>query len=257
MIEHQLAVLCTHLQLPTLKKQLPEVLKAAERQQPSCDQFLLDRLQHEWDEKMRRRAARRVKEAKFPTVKTLEGFDFNKASQLPESLIRQLAAGDYIDRAEPIIFIGEPGTGKTHLACALGYGAAQQGHSVRFITTSQLVNVLVEAKDSRVLSSITQRFARYRLLILDELGYLPLSKTDSELLFQVISQRQERLATIITTNLPFSEWTSIFPDHRLCKALIDRLTHKAHIIESGDHSIRFEETIKKLQINQNKGKKMN
>ena len=114
---------------------------------------------------------------------------------------------------------------------------------MRFMMTSQLVNLLVEAKDSRVLSSITQRFSRYKLLILDELGYLPLTKADSELLCQVISQRQERLPIIITTNLPFSEWTSIFPDQRLCKALIDRITHRAHIIETGHQSIRLEETM--------------
>lgn len=164
---------------------------------------------------------------------------------LPEVLIRQLAQGDYIQKAEPIIFIGEPGTGKTHLACALGYAAAKQGINIRFTTTAQLVNLLVEAKDSRILSSITSRYARYKLLILDELGYVPLSKADSELLFQVISQRQERLPLIITTNLPFSEWTNIFPDQRLCKALIDRITHRAYIIETGEKSNRFEETVKK------------
>jgi DNA replication protein DnaC len=192
-----------------------------------------------------KRLTRLVKEAKFPCVKTLDGFNFNRAAHLPETLIRELAQGKYISNAEPIILIGEPGTGKTHLACALGYAAAKSGVAVRFTTTAQRVNLLVEAKDNRILSVITARYARYKLLILDEIGYVPLSKADSELLFQVISQRQERLPLIMTTNLPFSEWTTIFPDHRLCKALVDRITHKAHIIETGEKSMRLEETLKK------------
>lgn len=255
MTDSQLLTLCGQLQLSESKKLLPTVLEQAQRQQPTHAQFLLELLQQEWDAKVQKRAARRIKEAKFPTVKSLDSFDFTKSPSLPETRIRELCMGNYIESVEPIIFMGEPGTGKTHLASALGYAAALQGHSVRFIATSQLVNLLVEAKDSRCLSAITARFARYKVLILDELGYLPLSKSDSELLFQIISQRQERLPTIITTNLPFSEWTAIFPDHRLCKALIDRLTHKAHIIESGNHSIRFEDTVKKMQQD-NEEKKM-
>jgi len=248
----QLQTICTQLQLSSIKQYLPDYIKQAERQSLSYDDFLLGLFQQELDNRQARRAVRRVKEAKFPTVKTLDGFDFERAPQLPESLLRRLTNNDYIKSAEPIIFIGEPGTGKTHLACALGYAAAADGYSVRFIAASQLVNLLIEAKDSRVLSSITSRFARYKLLIIDELGYLPLSKADSELLFQVISQRQELWPTIITTNLPFSEWTTVFPDQRLCKAFIDRVTHKAHIIESGEKSVRLEDTMKKMN---NKGGK--
>lgn len=238
-----LSQLCQQLALPTVATTVDQACESAQRQQQPYREFLLDLFHREWDMRCQRRTMRRVKEAKFPWVKTLDSFDFQRSVHLPEVKLRQLAQGDYISEAEPIILIGEPGTGKTHLACALGYAAAQQGHAVRFMMTSQLINLLVEAKDSRVLSSITQRFSRYKLLILDELGYLPLTKADSELLFQVISQRQERLPIIITTNLPFSEWTSIFPDQRLCKALIDRITHRAHIIETGHQSIRLEETI--------------
>ena len=240
--------LCENLQLTTLVKQIENRCQQAIRQQTPYDEFLFDLLNQELALRLERRAGRRLKEAKFPSVKTLDGFDFERSPQLPEVLIRQLSQGDYIKEAKPIIFIGEPGTGKTHLASALGYAAAMQGESVRFISASQLVNLLVEAKDSRVLSSITQRYARYKLLILDELGYLPLSKADSELLFQVISQRQERLPIIITTNLPFSEWTSIFPDQRLCRALIDRITHNAQIIETGEKSARLEDTLKLNKI---------
>ncbi len=196
--------MCTKLQLSTLAKQVSDSCQQASRQQLPYDEFLFNLLNEELEARLQRRASRRIKEARFPTVKTLEGFNFERAPWLPEVLLRELAQGQYIKEAKPIILIGEPGTGKTHLACALGYAAAAQGESVRFTSTSQLVNLLIEAKDSRVLSSITQRYARYNLLILDELGYLPLSKTDSELLFQVISQRQERLPIIITTNLPFA-----------------------------------------------------
>jgi DNA replication protein DnaC len=240
-----LVALCQQLQLSTIASGINKACEQAQRQQVSYDKFLMELFNAELEMRAERRCARRVKEAKFPCVKTLDSFSFSRCPDLPQTLIRQLAQGEYIENAEPIILIGEPGTGKTHLASALGYAAAKQGVTVRFITTAQLVNLLVEARDSRVLSSITARFARYKLLILDELGYVPLSKADSELLFQVISQRQERLPIIITTNLPFSEWTSIFPDQRLCKALIDRITHRAHIIDTGDESLRLEETIKK------------
>ena len=252
-----LIITAKKLQLSTLAKLVENCCQQALRQQLPYDQFLLELLNEELEFRLQRRAARRIKEAKFPSIKTLDGFDFTRSPCLPEVLIRRLAEGEYIKEARPIIFIGEPGTGKTHLASALGYAAALKGESVRFTSTSQLVNLLVEAKDSRVLSSITQRYSRYKLLILDELGYLPLTKSDSELLFQVISQRQERLPTVITTNLPFSEWTSIFPDQRLCKALIDRLTHNAHIIETGDKSARLEDTIKNNGVKSFKEGKMN
>jgi len=242
MILQELIQLCQDLGLSTLAMRVEDACQQALRQQLPYDEFLFNLLNEEKEARLARRATRRIKEAKFPTVKTLDGFDFGRSPHLPEALIRQLAHGQYIHEARPIIFIGEPGTGKTHLASALGYAAALQGEAVRFTSASQLVNLLIEAKDSRILSSITQRYARYKVLILDELGYLPLSKIDAELLFQVISQRQERLPIIITTNLPFSEWTSIFPDQRLCRALIDRVTHKAHIIETGENSVRLEDT---------------
>lgn len=238
-----LSKLCRQLQLSGISTTVDKACGSAARQQQSHHDFLSELLQQESEYRNQRRTHRRVKEAKFPWNKTLDSFDFERAQHLPEVRLRELAQGQYIQEAQSVILMGEPGTGKTHLACALGYAAASQGHAVRFMMASQLVNLLVEAKDSRVLSSITQRFARYKLLILDELGYLPLSKADSELLFQVISQRQERLPLIITTNLPFSEWTSIFPDPRLCKALIDRITHRAHIIETGQQSVRLEQTL--------------
>jgi DNA replication protein DnaC len=245
--------LCKKLQLSFMSASVNAACEQAQRQQPDYAEFLTDLLTQEYDDRLQRRAQRRVKEAKFPRVKTLDSFDFERAANLPETRIRTLLNGDYINKAEPIILIGEPGTGKTHLASALGYAAAMQGRSVRFVTTSQLVNSLVEAKDHRQLSALTLRYQKYNLLILDELGYLPLAKTDAELLFQILSQRHEKYPVVITTNLPFSEWTSVFTDHRLCKALIDRITHRAHIIETGTNSIRLEQTISCLNKINSKG----
>jgi DNA replication protein DnaC len=249
----RLITLCKELQLSLMASSVTTACEQAERQQRSYVEFLTDLLAQENDARLQRRAKRRVKEARFPQVKTLESFDFAKASNLPETRIRSLAQGEYINKAEPIIFVGEPGTGKTHLATALGYCAAQEGICVRFTTVSQLANLLVEARDHQQLSSLSQRFQRYNLLILDELGYLPLAKTDAELLFQILSLRHEKYPVIITTNLPFSEWTSVFTDHRLCKALIDRITHRAHIIETGKNSVRLEQTIACLHKMNNKG----
>ena len=184
-------------------------------------------------------------EAAFPVVKTLEGFDFKRNSSLPEAQLRKLAEGGYVEQAECVILVGDPGTGKTHLATALGVAAAEQGRRVRFITASRLVNELVEARDAQELSKVVGRYARVDLMILDEPGYLPLGKADAELLFQVLSERAERGALVLTTNLPFREWTSIFPDARLCRAVIDRLTHRSHIIDTGTTSIRLEEAFKR------------
>ena len=250
-----LATLCKQLQLSFTSTNIDTFCEQAQRQHPSYAEFLTDIFTREYESKFDQRAKRRIKEAGFPLVKTLESFNFAKAPNLPETKIRSLAKGDYITKVEPVIFLGEPGTGKTHLATALGYCAAQQGCCVKFTTVGQLVNALVEARDSRQLSLLSKRYQSYKLLILDELGYVPLAKADAELLFQVLSQRHEKYPIIVTTNLPFGEWTSIFTDQRLCKALIDRITHRAHIIETGNNSIRLEQTIASLNKAKSKGGK--
>lgn len=224
--------LCRTLKLPAVARNAPRLASEANRQGIEPLSYLVQLLESEVDERFERRAARRIKEAAFPLVKTLEGFDFSRAPQLPEARIRLLADGRYIEQAEPIILLGEPGTGKTHLATALGVAAARQGRAVRFTSASRLVNELLEARDARELGRVVSRYSRVELLILDELGYLPLLGAAAELLFQVLSERNERRSLIITTNLPFGEWPQLFTDLRLCRAIIDRLTHKAHIIET-------------------------
>jgi DNA replication protein DnaC len=243
--------LCRALKLPAVGRDATRLAREAVRQSVNPLAYVVDLLETELEERRTRRAQRRVKEANFPVAKTLEGFDFKRASHLPESLLRNLAEGSYIENAEPILFLGEPGTGKTHLATALGFAAAQQGRKVRFTTAASLVTELIEAKDSRQLTSIVNRHARVDVLILDELAYLPLSRSDAELLFRVLGERQERRPIIVTTNLPFSEWTTMFPDPRLCKAVVDRLTYRAHIIETGMESDRLSQTIQR----QNRRKK--
>jgi DNA replication protein DnaC len=236
-----LASLCQTLKLPSVAREAVRLAEEAQRQGQGHLEYLLQCLQAEVDERARRRTARCLREAGFPRLKTLESFDFRRAPALAESELRQLAAGDYLSRAETVILLGEPGTGKTHLAIALGVAAVEQGRRVRFVTAARLANELLEARDSRALSRLVGRYSRLDLLVLDELGYLPLAKADAELLFQVLSERHEQRALVLTTNLPFAEWTTVFPDPRLCRALIDRLTHRAHIIETGTDSVRLAE----------------
>ena len=149
----------------------------------------------------------------------------------------------YIGRTEPVLLLGEAGTGKTHLAIGLAVAACRQRKRVRFTTAAEMVNELVEARHTNELSRVTARWTRYELLVIDEMGYVPLAEAGAEMLFQVIAGRAEKAAVIVTTNLPFSEWTTVFPNARLCKAMLDRLTDQAHIIETGSDSYRFRRTL--------------
>lgn len=237
--------LCHQLRLPAMARDAERLATEGTRQGAVPLDYLISLLEIEIEERNDRRVDRRIKEAGFPIVKTLEGFDFTKAPHLPEARIRELATGTYLKNAEPILLLGDPGTGKTHLATALGIEAARKGHLVRFTTAGRLVTELTEARDARELGRVVARYERIDLLILDELAYLPLSQIDAELLFRVLGDRHERRSIIVTTNLPFTEWTSVFPDPRLCRAVVDRLTHRANIIDTGKKSIRFTETLER------------
>jgi DNA replication protein DnaC len=202
-------------------------------------------LEGEVEERGRKAMARRIQEARFPSVKTLEEFDFQCASHIPAALVRNLSEGGYLERKEPIIFLGETGTGKTHLATGLAVAACRQRKRVRFTTAAEMVTELMEAQNHAELTRVRNRWTRYDLIVIDELGYVMMPDTAAELLFQVIAGRAERAAVIVTTNLPFSEWTTKFPNARLCKAMLDRLTDQAHIIETGNDSYRFRRTLEK------------
>jgi DNA replication protein DnaC len=234
---------CRLLRLPTIAAQCQRLAKDAVQQQQPHLTYLAELLSAEVDERERHTIERRIKEARLPRIKTLEDFDFNAASQVSALQIRELADGGYINRAEPIIFIGDSGTGKTHLATGLCLAACRQKKRVRFITAAGLVNELVEAQHHNQLGRALQRWARYDLIAIDEMGYVPFAQVGAELMFQVISERAERATLVITTNLPFSEWTQVFPNARLCKALLDRITDRATIIETGSDSYRFKRTI--------------
>jgi DNA replication protein DnaC len=244
-MQTQLADLCKQLRLPGVARNAERAAQEAARQGTEHMDFLTGLLQVEVDERQARRYARRVKEAGFPVVKTLAGFDFKRAPTLPQTRIRRLFDGEWIRRAEPILFLGEPGTGKTHLATALGEAAIEKGYRVKFTSAASLVTELVEARDTHVLGRVIRRYSRVDVLIIDELAYIPLARSDAELLFRVLGERNELRPIVITTNLPFSEWTSMFPDPRLCRALVDRLVHRAHIIETGQMSQRLAETLKR------------
>ncbi len=178
-------------------------------------------------------------------MKRLEEFRFEDNPKIPQATIAALAECSWIDDRESVIFVGESGTGKTMLATALAVCACRQGRRVRFTTLAGLANELTEAESRRELGRVVGRYARTELVVLDELGYLALPDGAAELIFQVISERNERGSLMVTTNLPFGEWTKVFADARLAKAVVDRLTHKAHIIETGTESWRFRHGLEK------------
>lgn len=233
------------LYLATLADQFANLAEEAVKQKQSHLSYLEALLEAEVEERARKAVVRRIQEAHFPTVKTLEDFDFPSVPHIPAALIRNLGEGGYLIRKEPVILLGETGTGKTHLATGLGVAACRQRKRVRFTTAAEMVTELIEAKNQLELARVRNRWTRYDLIIIDELGYVVMPDAAAELLFQVIAGRAERAAVIVTTNLPFSEWTTKFPNTRLCKAMLDRLTDQAHIIETGEESYRFRRTLAK------------
>jgi DNA replication protein DnaC len=236
---------CKQLRLPTIGTQSRRLAEQAEREHHSYLGYLDALLRAELEEREHTAVARRLREAHLPRVKTLEEFDFAQAPHVSPTLIQQLAQGDYITQAEPIVLIGDSGTGKTHLLTGLCVAACRQKRRVRFTTAANLVNELVEAKHQLQLRRVLARWERYDLIAIDEVGYVPLAEVGAEFLFQVIAERAEKAAVILTTNLPFSEWIQVIPNARLCKALLDRITDRAHIIDTGSESFRFRRTLEK------------
>jgi DNA replication protein DnaC len=241
---------CKLLRLPMMASQFVRLEEQAIREKQSHYGYLETLLAIELEERERNTIQRRICDAHLPRVKTLEEFDFAQSPQVSAAKIRDLADGGYIEKAEPVLLIGESGTGKTHLLTGLCVAACRQKLWVRFTTAAALVNELVEAKHQLQLRRVLARYARYDLIAIDEVGYVPLAEVGAEFLFQVIAERAEKAAVILTTNLPFSEWTQVIPNARLCKALLDRITDRAHILETGTESYRFRRTMEK----QKKGK---
>jgi DNA replication protein DnaC len=234
----------TELKLPTVKRRFRGLAQEATREQQTPTAYLAALLEAETAERAERRERRRLLDARFPALKRLEDFRFDDNPKIPQATIAALAEGSWITDREAVILIGDSGTGKTHLATALAICACQQGRRVRFSTLAALANELQEAQSRKELARVVGRYARTELLVLDELGYLALPDGAAELVFQVLSERHERSSLIVTTNLPFGEWTRVFPDARLAKAVVDRLTHRAHIIDTGSESWRFRHGLK-------------
>ena len=178
-------------------------------------------------------------------IKSLDSFDFLALPSLNKTLVLELARCEFLGRTENLLLLGNSGTGKTHIALALGLAACQRGHRVRFTTASALVSALIEAREEKYLLRLQKQLAAYELLIVDELGFVPLSKTGAELLFEVFSQRYERASVLVTSNLPFDEWTEVLGSERLTGALLDRLTHHVHILEMNGDSYRLKQSRRK------------
>ena len=230
------------LRLPTFLGEYSKLAQQCAAEKKDHVQYLLRLCELELIERERRMIERRIKAAKFPATKSLDSFDFKAIPSLNKLPVLELARCEYIDKYQNIIALGPSGTGKTHVALGLGLAACQKGLKVRFITAASLVHELIEAVDERRLQRLQKQLTSQNLLIIDELGFVPLSKTGAELLFEVISQCYERGSIIITSNLPFDEWTEIFGSGRLTGALLDRLTHHVHILEMNGDSFRLKQS---------------
>jgi DNA replication protein DnaC len=247
----QPAVLLEHylkqLKLPTILREYAPVAASCGKERADYATFLLRLAEREVIDRERRAAERRLKAACFPITKTIDTFDFRAQPSINEELIRQLLKGEYIERRENVLLVGNVGTGKTHVASALAFAACAQGYRVRFFSVTGLVTHLLEQREVGKLERLQKQIERYDLLVLDELGYVPFSKSGSELLFEVVSRAYERRSLIVTTNLPFETWTEVFSSERLTGALLDRLTHRVHILEANGESYRLRDSRQRLK----------
>ncbi|WP_406694326.1 IS21-like element helper ATPase IstB [Singulisphaera sp. Ch08] len=229
------------LKLPTIWAECEKVARQCASERVDHLGYLSRVCELELIERERKAAARRLKGARFPAVKTLGEFEFAAQSVIPEILLHDLSRCEYIDKRENVLLVGASGTGKTHLATSLAVEACQRGKRVRFVRVTELITSLLEARDQHQLARLKGQLNKLDLLVLDELGYVPASKVGAELLFDVISTAYERFSLIVTTNLPFERWTEVLLDASLTAAALDRLTHRCHIVETGSESYRLKE----------------
>jgi DNA replication protein DnaC len=229
------------LRLPTMHAECEKIAARAASHNVDHLGFLLQLTELELIERERKSAERRLKAARFPAQKTLDEFDFQARPSVNKPLVLELIQGGYLEQRENILLVGPSGTGKSHLATSLGIAACGQGQRVRFFRVTELITLLLEAKEERQLLRLRQQLAKLDLLILDELGYVPASKAGAELLFDVIATAYERNSLIVTTNLPFENWTEVLGSERLTGAALDRLTHRCHILETTGESYRLQD----------------
>ena len=244
-LEIRLKDLLRQLRLPTVAANFSKLAsEAADSGQP-YEEYLLALLEQEVSQRDVNRRKRRIHEARFPLLHTLEAYDFSVMPALSKPKILALAHGDFIEKAENAVFVGAIGTGKTHLATAIGLAACEQGRRVRFFTAAGLINDLLEAAGQHRLSRLENTLMKQDLIIIDELGFVPFSQQGSQMLFSFISQRYLQSSIMVTTNLAFTDWTEVFQDTRLVAALLDRLTHHCHVLEFSGDSFRFRQSLER------------
>lgn len=227
------------LRLPTFLKNYPHFATDAARNNQDFVRFLLALAEQEVNQRETNVLQKRIKAARFPLLKELADFDFSAVPTLNKARILDLARGEYVQKRESLIFLGNPGLGKTHLATGLALTACRQGKKVRFWTAAGLVNELLHAQDEHRLNRLIAAALKLDLVVLDELGFIPFTATGAQALFTFCSELYERVAMIVTTNLKFADWVQVFGDERLTAALLDRLTHHAHVVELLGESFRF------------------
>lgn len=248
MTEHQslISIYAKELKLPSFAR-YSQIVREAEQGRFGYEEFLLRMMKAELRNRQENQRKQRIRQAKLPIVKTLDAFEFGNLPNLDPALVWHLAECTFIQKHENIVLVGNPGTGKTHLAIGLGLMACNKNYRVRFYTAAGLVNELIEAKEHKRLTRFEKQLQKVQLLILDELSYLTFNRPSAEMLFQALSLRHERGSTIVTTNLAFSEWTEIFGDAMLTAATVDRMTHKSHIIDTNASSYRLKQRLTNAQ----------
>jgi DNA replication protein DnaC len=232
------------LRLPAMAKAYERLAEEAKTSKASYQDYLCCLLEQEVQARDESTKKERITQAKFPSLKTLDTFNFDEIPNLNKKLVLKLFGGQYLQQGENIVFIGGQGTGKTHLSIALGMQACSQGKRVKFFTVAELTHQLIEARDEKQLLRFQQQLARCDLLIMDELGRIEGTQDGANLLFQVLGSRYERSATIITTNLDFQDWSSVFMTKNLTAAVLDRLNHRCHLVEVNGESYRFKESLR-------------
>jgi DNA replication protein DnaC len=244
-LEIRLKDLLRQLRLPTVAANFSKLAREAADSGQPYEEYLLALLEQEVSQRDVNRRKRRLREARFPLLQTLDAYDFAAMPALSKPKILELAQGDFIEKAENAVFVGAIGTGKTHLATAIGLAACEQGRRVRFFTAASLINDLLEAAEQHRLSRLENILMKQDLIIIDELGFVPFSQQGSQMLFSFISQRYLQSSIMVTTNLAFTDWTEVFQDTRLVAALLDRLTHHCHVLEFSGDSFRFRQSLER------------
>jgi DNA replication protein DnaC len=233
------------LRLPSFVAHYRQFAADAAQANHGYEQFLLALAEQELAQRERHRQTRLIRAARFPILKDLADFEFSSVPQLNQALVLELAQGHYLRAAEPVLLVGSPGLGKTHIATGLALAACRQGHRVRFYTAAGLVNDLIQAQDEHRVMRVINQALKLHLVVIDELGFIPFSELGGQLMFQFCSALHERVAILITTNLRFADWTQVFGNERMTAALLDRLTHRAHILEFLGDSYRFRQRMQR------------